>query len=324
MKTSKLKPVTEQTLLQFPGRVKAAQDVALAFRVSGTITRMHVKEGERVVKGQLLAELDDVDYQVQLQATEAEYKQVKAEAERVMALYKDSGTTANAYDKAVYGLKQISAKYQHAQDEVAYTRLTAPFSGQVQKRLFDAHETVGAGTPIVTLVGTEAPEVEINLPAADYINRNEFDQYHCTFDVYPEVQYPLQPIGIAPKANANGLYTMRLRLEVGDRPLPPPGMNTTVTIHLGEEEETVFAVPTTALRQENGRTSLFLLNKKDSTVRTVEVNVARLLTDGESIVSGAGLKTDDEIVTSGVHHIHEGEKVQPMGEASETNVGGLL
>lgn len=324
MKTSTLKPATEQTSPQFPGRVKAAQDVALAFRVSGTITKMHVKEGERVTKGQLLAELDDADYQVQLQATEAEYKQVKAEAERVIALYKDSGTTANAYDKAVYGLKQISAKYQHAQDEVAYTRLTAPFSGQVQKKLFDANETVGAGTPIITLVSTESPEVEINLPAADYINRHEFDEYHCTFDVYPDIQYPLQPIGIAPKANANGLYTMRLRLEVGDRPLPPPGMNTTVTIHCNEGEEQAFKVSSTALRQENGRACLFLLNKKDSTVHTVEVSVIRLLSDGESIVSGAGLKTGDEIVTSGVHHIHGGEKVQPMGEASETNVGGLL
>ena len=48
-------------------------------------------------------ELDPTDYQVQLDATEAEYQQIKAEAERVMALYKDNGTTPNANDKAVYG-----------------------------------------------------------------------------------------------------------------------------------------------------------------------------------------------------------------------------
>lgn len=75
--------------------------------------------------GQLLAELDPTDYQVQLDATEAEYKQIKAEAERVMALYKENGLLP-ANDKAVYGLKQITAKYQHHKDQLGYTRLYAP------------------------------------------------------------------------------------------------------------------------------------------------------------------------------------------------------
>ena len=122
-----------QTILQFPGKVKAAQDISLAFRVSGTIGKIHVKEGMHVREGQLLAELDPSDYQVQLDATKAEFEQIKAEAERVMALYKENGTTPNANDKAVYGLKQITAKFQHHKDQLEYTRLYAPFNGFVQK-----------------------------------------------------------------------------------------------------------------------------------------------------------------------------------------------
>ena len=112
-----------QTALQFPGRVKAAQDISLSFRVSGTILRMHVNDGTYVRKGQLLAELDPADYQIQLDAAEAEYQSVKAEAERVMALYKENVTTPDANDKAMYGLKQITAKYNHAKDQLEYTRL---------------------------------------------------------------------------------------------------------------------------------------------------------------------------------------------------------
>ena len=63
-----------QTALQFPGRVKAAQDISLSFRVSGTILRMYVNDGTYVRKGQLLAELDPADYQIQLDAAEAEYQ----------------------------------------------------------------------------------------------------------------------------------------------------------------------------------------------------------------------------------------------------------
>ena len=38
----------KQTFLQFPGKVKAAQDISLAFRVSGSISKIHVKGGARV------------------------------------------------------------------------------------------------------------------------------------------------------------------------------------------------------------------------------------------------------------------------------------
>ena len=72
VKTATVVSASEQNRLQFPGKVKAAQDVNLAFRVSGTIQRICVEEGSAVREGQLLAELDPSDYQVQLNATEAE------------------------------------------------------------------------------------------------------------------------------------------------------------------------------------------------------------------------------------------------------------
>lgn len=53
---------SSQTALQFPGKVKAAQDISLAFRVSGTIRKIYVEDGARVREGQLLAELDPADY----------------------------------------------------------------------------------------------------------------------------------------------------------------------------------------------------------------------------------------------------------------------
>ena len=203
-----------QTALQFPGRVKAAQDISLSFRVSGTILRMYVNDGTYVRKGQLLAELDPADYQIQLDAAEAEYQSVKAEAERVMALYKENVTTPDANDKAMYGLKQITAKYNHAKDQLEYTRLYAPFSGYVQKRLFDSHETIAAGMPVVSIISEGTPEVEINLPAVEYIRRQQFTGYTCTFDIYPGQEYALDLINVTPKANANQLYTMRLQLSL--------------------------------------------------------------------------------------------------------------
>lgn len=314
----------ERNFLQYPGRVKAAQDIDLAFRVSGKIQSIKVRDGAAVRAGQLLAVMDPSDYQVQLSATEAKYKQIKAEAERVMALYKDGGTTPNDYDKAVYGLQQIEALYQHHKDELSYTRLYAPFDGYVQKRFFEPYETVAAGMPVLSLVSKGTPEVEINLPAAEYIRREQFSTYHCTFDIYPGKVYPLQLIGITHKANANQLYTMRLKVVADGLPLPSAGMNTMVSIYSKDDADGVLQVPTGSILHRQGIAGVYVYHPKEGKVHFKQVKCLRPLNNGKTLIVSGEVKAGDIVVSAGVHAIHDGEAVKPLAPIANTNIGGLL
>jgi RND family efflux transporter MFP subunit len=328
VKTDTVTRAGELTQLQFPGKVEAAKDIDMAFRVSGTIQRIYVKDGQKVAAGQLLAALDPTDYQVQLDATEAEYTQVKADAERVEALFADGGTTPQMNDKAVYGLKQITAKYQHHKDQLAYTRLYAPFAGSVQKHLFEEHETVGAGMPVISMVSAGTPEVEINLPAAEYIRRDKFTEFHCTFDLYPGNAYPLRLVSITPKANANQLYTMRLQLDKTDLPLPSPGMNTMVSIACATDEAQELTVGTGALLQQDGAAFVYIYKKVEGqdqgTLHREAVEVVRLLSNGRALVRCQALQPGMVIAGSGVHHLRDGQTVRPVPAISKTNVGGMM
>ncbi|MGM9760015.1 MAG: efflux RND transporter periplasmic adaptor subunit [Parabacteroides sp.] len=324
VKITTVTPAEEQNALQYPGKVKAAQDINLAFRVSGTIQRILVEDGSPVREGQLLAELDPSDYQVQLNATEAEYHQIKAEAERIIALYNDQGTTPNNYDKAVYGLKQITAKYQHHKDQLAYTKLYAPFNGFVQKHLFNSHETVAAGMPVISMIGSGQPEVEINLPAADYIERAHFNRFQCTFDIYPGRVYLLKLISITPKANANQLYTMRLQLLADNQPMPSVGLNTMVSIFRDSTETHVLSVPTGALLHQEEQTYIYRYNDTDLCIHRCPVQLIRLLSDGRALILSDHVKPGDTVVASGVHSLSDGEQVKPLPAQTSTNVGGLL
>ena len=165
--------------VQFPGCVRAAQEVNAAFKVGGTLRTIFAEEGEFVRRGAPLAALDARDYRLQAEAAEAEYKRVKAEAERVMALYADGAASPDAYDKARYGLQQITAKYENSRNQLADTEIRMPFDGYVQKRLFDPSTVVGAGMPVLTVVSAEAPEIEINIPGSEYVRRSEFDGFEA-------------------------------------------------------------------------------------------------------------------------------------------------
>lgn len=324
VKTDTVRMYGQELSVSFPGKIKAAADVSLAFRVSGTILRVPVEAGTYVRKGQLLAEIDPRDYEIQLSATEAEYKQIKSEAERIIALHEKQSVSPNDYDKAFYGLQQITAKYNAHKNALEDTKLYAPFDGYIQKRLFNAEETINAGFPVISMINTGLPEVEINIPSSDYIRRHEFDTYSCTVDIFPDVIFPLELIGITQKANMNQLYTMRLRLKpIVNHTSPTPGMTTTVTLKYKESESILTMIPLTAIFGDNERSSVWIYSKNTKTVSARIVKILEVKVNGTVVIS-EGLKPEEIVVTAGVNSLHEGQVVELLPAVSPTNIGGLL
>lgn len=322
VKVDTVRTASSSQIIQFPGRVKAAQDISLSFRVSGTISRIHIDEGGSVKAGQLIAELDPSDYATQLSATQAEYNQIKAQVDRVTALYNDGAATPSDYDKARYGLQQIEAKLQHHRDQLAYTKIYAPFDGYVLKRHFGEHETLGAGMPVVSVMSSAANEVEIFIPASEYTHRKHFSNYSCTFDIFEGKTFALKPVSISPKANANQLYAMTLRLPAGSE--PSPGMTTMVTIQCAADTSAQMLIPASAVFQSEGKSNIFIYNADNNTVKQHAVKVERLLSDGRCIITAPSVAVGDIVVTSGVKKIADGEEVALLPKATATNVGGLL
>lgn len=222
-------------ILEFPARVQAAGEVHLAFKIPGTLQRIYVDDGAFVRQGELVAEMDPRDYELQLQAVEAEYLSIKAEAERVMALYDQNVATADAYDKARYGLQQITAKYENARNQLADTKLYAPFDGYVKRRRFDPPTVVAAGMPVITFLSGKNPEVELFIPASTYIRRREIASFAAVFDFLQGQKIPLRLLHVDPSANANQLYAVRLALPVNTEIAATPGMNATVEVAMRQE-----------------------------------------------------------------------------------------
>lgn len=310
----------------FTGRTKAATEVNLAFRVAGQIERMLVKEGDYVSQGQVVAEMDSRDYQVQLSAVTAEYEQVKADAERVMALYAEGAATASNYDKARYGLKQMEQKLANCRNQLKDTRLRSTINGYVQTLYHQAGETVGEGMPVMSLFTSGDTEVEIKVSSADYVRLKQFESFKCRFAVTGGMTYPLSIARVSQEANTSQLYTVRLRFAAPvDGKVITPGMTTLVyaEVDSGSQSEGNVLVPTGAVVEDGTKTYVYVLDAKQDVVNRREVKVEGVVPDGRMTVS-AGLKDGETIVSAGAHHVTDGEKVKVIGQPSASNAGGML
>lgn len=307
----------------FPGKVLAASDINLAFRVSGPLLSIPVEAGAFVRKGQVVARIDPRDYETQLAATEAEYKGIKGEVERIIALYEKGSISPNDHEKAVAALKQITAKYEAHQNALNDTRLRAPFDGYIQKKMFQEGETIGAGMAVLSMISSGIPEVEINIPANDFVMRDNFNGFECTLDIFPDRVYTLELVGVNQKANLNQLYTMRLRFASGQEKLPAPGMTTLVTIQYKPEKTEMVSVPVNALFEKEGAACIWVYNPSKETVSVRKVQVVNMLPGGLAVFYD-GIVAGDLVVTAGVHSLEDGQKVKLLPAVSSTNVGGVL
>lgn len=320
-----VKGVGEVDATTFTGRTKSASEVNLAFRVAGQIERVLVKEGDYVQKGQVVAVMDARDYQVQVAATQAEYEQVKADAERVMALYAEGNTTASNNDKARYGLQQITQKLANHRNQLADTRLRSTISGYVQTKFHESGETVSAGMPVVSVFGSGDTEVEIKISASDFAKIDKFTGFGCRFDVTGDETFPLAIDHVSQEANTSQLYTVRLKFTSAiDHKKITPGMTTMVYAEVaGNENPSMVWVPSSAVLNEGGKVMVYVYDEKSGVVKTRAVTVTSVQRDGTMQVE-SGLRSGESIVASGVHHIKDGQKVKLLQKPSESNVGGLL
>ncbi|MBI9063643.1 MAG: efflux RND transporter periplasmic adaptor subunit [Marinilabiliaceae bacterium] len=323
VKTAIVKPWLTNQPITYPGKIKASADVKLAFRVAGPIHRFNVEEGQFVKKGQLIAEIDPRDYKIQLAATKAEYKQIKAEAERVIELHKRNSVSANDYDKAVSGLNRIKAKLDAHQNALKDTRLIAPYDGFIQEKFFDTHETVSAGLPIVSMINTNWYEVEIDIPAADYVRKDEFADFKCETEVFPNVQFPLKMLEIKQKSNLNQLYKVRFKLEKQANYNLAAGMSVNVNINFLPKETALLSIPISAIIHKDEQPQVYIYQAQTGTLQQRAIQINELLKDGSAIIKGA-LKPGEQVVSAGVHTLKEGQKVELLKPVSSTNVGGLL
>ena len=215
----------------YSGIVEAVHEINLGFKTAGQISRICVKEGDYIHKGQLLAELDDADYRLAVEALQVQYDQLTDETKRTKQLFESKSVSANDYEKAVAGLKQLGAQLQANKNKLNYTRLYAPTDGYVQAVNFSRSEMVDAGTSVFQIMDVSHFEVVADIPVSEYLQRKNFTGFYCqTTD--GEQKIPMAFLSIVPKADGNQLYRLRLAFtEMSDMKLTA-GMNIEVGIDI--------------------------------------------------------------------------------------------
>lgn len=312
--------VNSTTEAVFPALVEEARTIAVGFKTAGQIERIAVKEGQRVERGQILAELDTVDYSLGISTLREKYRQMVVENQRRARLHASGNMSDNDYENAVSGLRQLSLQLRMEENKLSYCTLKAPVAGVVTKVNFEASEMVDAGTPVFELMDNSRLEVVVDLPVRRFADRERFERFSGESPLEPGRNIELTMVSLTPRADNSQLYRLRLTPQTPVAGLTP-GMNMTVRIGCSADGNGRVSIPLSALFDRDGAPCVWVVNPTDSVIAARRVEVFG--TPSGSSVDVSGITPADAIVRAGVHHLTDGEKVNILTE-SETNPGSQI
>ncbi|WP_419810281.1 efflux RND transporter periplasmic adaptor subunit [Bacterioplanoides sp.] len=318
----------EVFLRKFPAQVQAAEQSALAFRLSGELLELPVHAGQDVKRGDLLARLDPVNYQIAVDDRQARFDLATLNFKRIKDLYRQKQISESQYDRAKAELDIAKAALEAAQTDLQYTALKAPFTGVIGDVYVDNHQPIAAGSPVAMLQIQNQLEVRLQLPENLMANiAPNVDGVTNTQDLYqPEVEFEALPGNrylasykehTAQADKATGSFTVTLTL-----PRPPslnllPGMSASVHVDLNQvlsNAHTQILIPAGAVFQHQDQSigsneaSVWVV-QADMTLTRRAIEMGELTQQGMEVMSG--LQTGEQILAAGVHHASEGMRVRP-------------
>ena len=328
--------------LEFAGEVRARVESRLGFRVGGKLLARHVELGQRVKPGQRLADLDPRDYELaadaaraQVRAAQTQLELAQADFKRYQELKDQSFISGAELERRETTLKAAQAQWDQAQaqsraqgNQVGYTRLMADHEGVVTAIEAEVGQVLAAGTPVVRVAQEGAKDVVIALPE-DKLGLLKVGQTVAVKPWGTDQATQAQVRDIAASADVvTRTFTVKLSLPKGD------GLPLGSTVHVVLPRTDVWSrqpaiqLPTSALRQEGGKTAVWVLDAASMTVRlqTIEIGTA----DGNQVVVSSGLQAGQEVVVAGVHVLSPGQKVTryvpatvaPLGSTQTAPGGG--
>lgn len=323
--TKKVRPVkllsigAEETenLLNYPAVIEAAKSSSLAFQESGELIELFVNELQMVKQGEVLARLDQRDFQTKRNSALTQYKNADSEYQRAVNLYKEDAISKSILEQRKTQRDVNKSLLESAEKSLENTTLIAPFAGIVAAVAIKERELIQAGQAAIVIQGIKGLEAKINLPASVITtagkNNNQKGNEFVTLGAAPDRRIPATFKEVSLQADAaSQTYLATFTFSAPEDLTILPGMNATVWFKdpsTSNNRGTNISIPLSAIGTENDQKFVWLVNQ--STMNVSRRNIVVEVGVGENLNVVSGLQQGDLIVASGVSYLSEGMKVRP-------------
>lgn len=204
------------------GTLQADQAIVLRPEITGIVTSIDFKDGERIEAGDVVIKLDDRDLKARVAQAEARLTLTQANYQRAERLLKQGSGTARARDEALNDFKSAEAEVAAARTALDRATITAPFSGIIGLRQVSIGQYLTAGQDIATLADVDNLRIDFQVSEVFLTQIKRGQNVKVTFDALPGEEYEGIISAVDPVVSIDGrsLSVRALIRNEGDRLRP--------------------------------------------------------------------------------------------------------
>ncbi|MDC7996495.1 efflux RND transporter periplasmic adaptor subunit [Gilvibacter sediminis] len=296
--------------IEIQGDVKTDQNVIVYPEYQGTLTRVYVKEGQRVRKGQILGKIDDGGLSSQLSQLEVQAQLAKTTFERQKRLWDQKIGSEIQYLQAKTNYESSENAVNQLKQQLAKTNVTAPFSGIVDEVITDQGTVVGPGQGLFRVVNLGDMFIEAQIP----------ERYLTTVTEGKDVEifFPVLGKTVSSKVKQTGNYinpdnrTFRIEVSVPEDADVKPNLNARLKINDYTAENAIL-IPLNVISEDaDGEQYVYTVVPKEDGNGDIAIrkNIETGLTQGDIVEIKSGLELNDALVIEGARTVQDNQKVK--------------
>lgn len=299
--------------VELQGNVSTKQNLVIFPEYSGILTRVYVKEGQYVSKGQQLAKIDDGGLSQQVAQLQIQADLAKTTFERQERLWNQKIGSEIQYLQAKSNYEAQQKAVNQLQQQVGKTIVRAPFSGTIDNVITEQGSVVAPGqSQLFRIVNLKDMYIETDVPER-YIS-----------NVIPgksvKVDFPILGKSLDAKIRqagnfinpANRTFKVEVAVPNKDKMIKP---NLTAKLKINDYTNNKALLIPQSIISENAAGEQYvytITDKKDSLAKAKRIIIETGKTQGDDIEVLAGLNNGDEIIQEGARSVKNGQEVKVL------------
>ncbi len=308
-----VKPKDFKHFLELQGSVATKQNIILYPEFSGLLTKIHVKEGQKVTKGQLLATIDDGGLAQQVAQMEVQLSLAKTTFERQKRLWDQKIGSELEFLQAEANFHGQENAVNQLKSQLAKTALRAPFTGIVDDIITDQGTVIGAGSSqVMRLVNLDNMYLEAEVPESylgDIVPGKTAEIFFPVLNEYINTKVSQVSNYINPN---NRTFKITITIPNKNKHIKP---NLTAKIKINDySNATAILIPQSIINENAlGQQYIYMIiDKNDSKGKAKKVIIETGKTQGDFIEIISGLESGNEVIDEGARNVNEGQTVKVL------------
>jgi len=307
-----------QPYLETTGTLKADEEVMVSSEVDGIIKKIWVEEGTSVAAGTLLAEINETDYRLDWQRSDAALNQAKAslanaqaEYKRKATLYQEELITKQQFDDistrvtlAEAELERAKATLAISREKFTRTKIYSPLVGAVKEKKVSVGDYVRNGTPLLQLIKVNLLKLNFTISEKDVAGLKIGQEVVFSVDAFPGKTFKGKVSLLYPNVEERTRTLQAEALVPNADHILKPGYFARVQIFTQAARD-VAVVPVTALLYDGPTIRIFVVGGNKAQERIIKTGNKY----GEYVEVVSGLKEKEQVVVVGQNNLSEGVKV---------------